>query len=230
MKKYQNFILEFIRNEKNVKWYLKKLLTEIKSLNSDDFYYHTKIDRDIAWELDATTTIEYEKQSIKIIKKYQNKLLKDNTYLYYSIHYEKETLFDPETFDINIKENGKNYVKFHFYVKNIHIKRIIPSKYVYHISPSKNRESILETGLKTNENINFSDSPSLNHPPMIFASMNEPLWKRGTKDTDTWQIDTTKINNVWWSDPNMIQSYKGEDMITTFENIPPEALILLESF
>jgi hypothetical protein len=108
--------------------------------------------------------------------------------------------------------------------------RRIPSKYVYHISPSKNRESILKQGLLPKNNINFKDSPSLNHPPCIFVSINEPLWKVGTPNTDVWKIDTTKIKNKWWNDMNAELMFRGENLLMTFEKIEKSSIELEHSY
>jgi len=72
MKKYQKFILEYVRNEKNTKWFIKKILNEIKILNPTDFYYHVNFDRTV-WHFDLTTSVNFESQSENIINRYQKK-------------------------------------------------------------------------------------------------------------------------------------------------------------
>jgi hypothetical protein len=163
---------------------------------------------------------KYEKEAEKIIKKNQRKIEKSGIFFTYRKSKKKEfNLKDEDSFEF--EETGKFLVDFLLHFKELYIKRVKPTRYVYHSTLKSNRDSILENGLEAKENINYSDSYILDHPPAVFATLEgEDLWRSGG---DIWKIDTTKINNKWFQDLN-IPNFKG--VIMTYDDIPPNAIEL----
>lgn len=229
MKKYNNFLFELIKNEKNLKYHLRKMLIDIRNLDFDTFNFKKTFNEDDSGDYELTVDIDsvFEKQVIKIVQKCQQELLKTETYLYYTKTYDRELEFsNKDDLDLHTKKDGKIFLRLYMYMKDIHIMRVKPSEFVYHTSFKEHRESILKNGLIPSENKNFANITELNHPPMVFASLKEPLWQIKDNRRDIWEIDTKKINNKWWLDPNMIGSYRGKEMIITFDPILPTAIKL----
>jgi hypothetical protein len=80
------------------------------------------------------------------------------------------------------------------YLKNILLNRALPGEYVYHVSPYKNRESILAYGLQTNTSSNWGIEYA--YPKAIFAMKDfKNLWQDGRGDI--WKIDTKNLHNKW---------------------------------
>ena len=114
-------------------------------------------------------------------------------------------------------------------LKEPKLKRVKPTKYVYHLTPEENVEYILMDGLKTE----FSDSDSwgseLIYPDAIFASLETDKFGMKSGDDVMLKIDTDMISNKWWVDlnfylPNL--NILTRDFIMTFDDIPPEAISL----
>jgi len=225
MKNYNTFILELVRNEKNIKWFLRKLLTEVRDLDRKVFSFKSELQSGDDWELEFTSDSKYKNDIEKIVKHYQRELLKSDTYISYSKHETPELeLPEGDSLDLKVKENGIMYITYHLYIKDLHIGRVKPTEFVYHTSSKTNKESIEKYGLIPKENKNYAGSTSLNHPPMIFATLEEPLWQVNDTERNIWEIDTKKINSKWWYDPNMHGHWKGKEMIITFDPISPDAI------
>jgi hypothetical protein len=107
-------------------------------------------------------------------------------------------------------------------------KEIIPNKIVIHKSNPKNRDRILEQGLKVRAGECYKTYAGYGEKciPAIFAtnSVNKRAWFDSSYDDDIWEIDTTMIPDVKWYKDNHYEPTKKH--IVTFENIPSEALTL----
>lgn len=227
MKNYNTFLTELVHNVKNLKWFSRILLYDIRNLDEKSFHFINRLNKDNRdeYEMIITTNKKVEKETDKLVQKYQREMLKTDTYVYYTKTYDRELDYKDDL-SFTVKEDGEIYVRYYIYIKNVHIKRVKPSHFVYHTSDIKHRESIQEKGLLPHENINYKHSVSLNHPAMIFATLDKPMWHYKSTDMDIWEIDTTKIPNKWWQDPNMINNYDGDKCIMTFEPIQPSSIKL----
>jgi hypothetical protein len=111
-------------------------------------------------------------------------------------------------------------------LNNRKLKEIIPNKYVYHTSNSYFRDVISKEGLipKGKSETWLSNTPI--EGKVIFAvnSDNKKDWWDSTYDDDIYKIDTTKLKNKWYIDPNFDLEDKR---IITFENIPPNSIELI---
>lgn len=105
---------------------------------------------------------------------------------------------------------------------------VITNRFVYHKSNPIFRDQIEEDGLivKGKSETWLSDTPI--EGEVIFAtnSDNEMDWFDSLYDDDIYQIDTTKIDNIWYNDPNFGWS-KNNKHIITFNNIPRDAIKLI---
>lgn len=133
-------------------------------------------------------------------------------------------------------DEGKEYI----------YKPIIPNKYVYHSSNPIFREKISKMGLIPKPK---SDSWLENTPikgEVIFATNSDDKnkWFDSTYDDDIYKINTSKISNKWYEDPNFskdkeeyvefggkkikLPPRQGENFhIITFEKIPLNAIELI---
>ena len=107
-------------------------------------------------------------------------------------------------------------------------KEITPNRIVIHKSTPKNRDRILEQGLKVRAGECYKTYAGYGEKciPAIFATntTNKRAWFDSTYDDDIWEIDTTMIPEVKWYKDNHYEPTKKH--IVTFENIPSEALTL----
>lgn len=82
----------------------------------------------------------------------------------------------------------------------------------------------MNNGLKVKSHSNSNDWNNeiyLEYPDALFAiNSDKDVWKKG----DRWQIDTSKIKNIWWEDLNF---HKRDEFIMTFSDIPKEAIKLI---
>jgi hypothetical protein len=113
-------------------------------------------------------------------------------------------------------------------VKNEKLIPVTPNKYVYHKSNIKFREEISKFGLITKGKSETWLSDTEIDGNVIFAtnSDNKKDWFDSTYDDDIYQIDTTKINNKWFLDPNFTWE-KSPKHIITFDNIPLTSISLI---
>jgi len=123
--------------------------------------------------------------------------------------------------------------------------KLIPNEYVYHKSNPIFRYKISKEGLKTKGKSETWLSDTKIEGECIFCTNSDSKedWFDSTYDDDIYKIDTTKLNNKWFLDPNFISkesyvTYKGKKVklpnndkeykhIITFENIPLNAIELI---
>lgn len=102
------------------------------------------------------------------------------------------------------------------------------NRFVYHKSNPIFRDQIDEVGLITKGKSEtwLSDTPI--EGEVIFAtnSDDENDWFDSQYDDDIYQIDTTKIDNVWYGDPNFGWGDDNKHIIT-FDNISKNAIKLI---
>ena len=115
-------------------------------------------------------------------------------------------------------------------------KRVVPNRYVYHLSFDCFRESIRENGLIpkscAESHWGFKDKEG-QYPPMVFANNTEVFYDffyyddpvRSCHVYDIWRIDTEAFDGEWFSDLN----YGGGNLhICTPNHIPKEALLQMQ--
>ena len=114
------------------------------------------------------------------------------------------------------------------------------NKYVYHKSNPIFREKIEKEGLKvfSKSDTWLSDTPIFGKVIFATDSDNKKDWFNSNYDDDIYKIDTTKINNKWFKDPNFEPQEKKVNIntgvsnskhIITFENIQASAIELIYS-
>lgn len=130
--------------------------------------------------------------------------------------------------------------------KNNHLKPVKVNRFVYHVSNPIFRDDILKNGLIPKGKSEAWLSDTNIKGKVIFAtnSDNEKDWFDSTYNDDVYRIDTTKIKNKWYEDPNFspnkeeFTTYNGKQIklgarnkpnyhIITFENIPLEVIELI---
>lgn len=109
-----------------------------------------------------------------------------------------------------------------------HNKLLKPAKtnqFVYHKSNPLFRKDINQFGLITKGKSETWLSDTKINGKVIFAtnSNNKDDWFDSQYDDDIYQIDTSKINNTWFEDPN----FSNAKHIITFNNIPLNAIKLI---
>lgn len=122
-----------------------------------------------------------------------------------------------------IDEKEPTYLIFVFEPKYDDV--IEPPNYVYHITDSKFIDNIKSIGLKPK-----TLSKRSSHPERIYFSLNKnannKLWEKikyHIKNGILLTIDTTELNNTFYSDPN----FKNLG-IYTYENISPSSIVKYE--
>jgi len=100
------------------------------------------------------------------------------------------------------------------------------SKYLYHTSNPIFREVISKEGLIPKPRSEAWLTTTKIDGNVIFAVNDEDPKKAwdSTYNDDIYQIDTTKLSNKWYNDPNF---KKEENCIITFERIPLSAIKLI---
>lgn len=210
-------VYEDIKNPKNVIYFIRKFLIEIKNiqgLNKDDYKFSKE--NPLYYELILTS--KDDKIIDKIIKKYESKFLREGIVM---SHYKgtQSHLSD----DLEILDTYD--FKYHIYFKELYTSLIKPNRFVYHFSDKSRRESIQKNGIlpTPHEGGNWKFDSKLKYPDAVFAVNSETdKWSSG----DRWKIDTTKIKNKWWQDLNF---RNRKDLIMTFDAIPPDAISLDET-
>jgi hypothetical protein len=109
---------------------------------------------------------------------------------------------------------------------NSNLVEVIPNKYVYHTSNPIFRDKISEEGLipKGKSESWLSDTNIDGEVIFVVNSDNKDDWWDSTYDDDIYQIDTTKLKNKWYNDPNFDL---GDKRIITFEKIPLNSIKLI---
>jgi hypothetical protein len=109
---------------------------------------------------------------------------------------------------------------------NSHLVEVTPNKYVYHTSNPIFRDKISKEGLipKGKSESWLSDTKIDGKVIFVVNSNKKKYFFDSTYDDDIYQIDTTKLNNKWYNDPNF-----GSDELhlITFENIPLNSIKLI---
>lgn len=218
MKTYSEFISEAVTNPKLMESYLQSLILKIsKWCIKNNISYEQQVIYRYPNSYFKFSFHLYTDDSIRTkISKYLE-ILKRNMLNYNVIlSYKIGKSFDVDTYYLTV------------YLKNVILKRVIPNRYVYHVSPLDNRESILSKGLVPKDSSTTKWDAEYAYPKSIFA-MNADitfgdsvLWQGGKGDV--WRIDTKKLKNKWWWDLNIGSQTRA---IMTFDPIPPKYLKLI---
>lgn len=110
--------------------------------------------------------------------------------------------------------------------ENLHLPEVIPNRYLYHTSNPMFRNKIVKQGLITKgKSESWLDDTKIDGK-VIFAvnSDDKEDWWDSTYDDDIYKIDTSKLKNKWYVDPNFDLK---NNRIITFENIPNDAIELI---
>lgn len=122
-----------------------------------------------------------------------------------------------------IRETIKEFLKENYNSKLIQVK---PNKYVYHTSNPIFRDKISKEGLipKGKSESWLSDTKIDGEVIFVVNSNKEGYRFNSTYDDDIYRIDTTKLNNKWYNDPNF-----GSDglHLITFDKIPLNVIKLI---
>lgn len=113
----------------------------------------------------------------------------------------------------------------HENINNQHLIPVNVGHLIYHKSNPIFRDAIKKQGLIPKGKSEAWLSDTNINGKVIFASnsSDEDDWFDSTYDDDIYQIDTTKINNKWFKDPN----FDDDAYVITFEPIPKSALKLI---
>ena len=105
-----------------------------------------------------------------------------------------------------------------------------PKDTLYHLSPYTNRESIQKDGLKPQigekTKSYTTHNPSKDLSNFVYALTNPNSMDYFLYGYDVWEIDSNKINNEWYSDPNHPDK---KHYYVTKTPIPADALKLVQS-
>jgi hypothetical protein len=109
---------------------------------------------------------------------------------------------------------------------NTDLVKAIPNKYVYHTSNPIFRDKISKEGLiPKGKSESWLSNTKIDGKVIFVVSSNKKKYVfDSTYDDDIYQIDTTKLNNKWYNDPNFDSD--GLHLIT-FENIPLNSIKLI---
>jgi len=121
--------------------------------------------------------------------------------------------------------------EFNGTIKEPKLKRVKPSKYVYHLTPEENVEYILENGLTTEMSDPDKWGEELFYPKSIFASLEGDKFGVISGDDVLLKIDTENLPNKWWVDLNFYSPSDNKllrDFIMTYNDIPGEYISLAE--
>lgn len=112
------------------------------------------------------------------------------------------------------------------FLNNSHLVEVEPNKYLYHTSNPIFRDNITKEGLIPKGKSEAWLSDTKIDGEVIFAvnSDNKEDWFDSTYDDDIYRIDTSKLNNKWYVDPNFDLDDKR---IITFERIPVDSIELI---
>lgn len=230
--RYLQKINETIKNQQYLRYCIKRMVLDIfKIIKITGENLHRHKDRIHVYRLDINLpSIDNSiiNKVEKIVIKYKSLFLRNNMIMSFDKHIYPRLEFDD---DFNFKPTNEYYTKFSIYVKSLFTNRVKPKRYIYHFSPSENRDSILSNGLipkPSEDSVRWSKETELSYPPLIFAvnDDDEAGWYYVSK-VDVWQIDTSKIDNIWWHDLN--NKYIRTDLIMTDKPIPISALKLVKS-
>ena len=119
----------------------------------------------------------------------------------------------------------KNYTDWVFENFSQSYKEAKTNQYVYHASAPVFRDKIAKEGLLPQRGEQWLSDTAV-EGKAIFATNSDDKkdWFDSGYDDDVYQIDTTKIDNKWYSDPNFAHS--DHKHIFTFKEIPLSAIKL----
>ncbi len=108
---------------------------------------------------------------------------------------------------------------------NSHLVEVKPNRYLYHTSNPIFRDKIAKEGLipKGKSEAWLSNTKIDGEVIFVVNSNKENYRFDSTYDDDIYIIDTTKIDNKWYNDPNFNDSLH----LITFERIPLESIKLI---
>ena len=114
------------------------------------------------------------------------------------------------------------------------IERVIPQRYVWHVSETSNRSSILSHGLRhdfSHHDAIFANNQSMNIRHFFPFCLDSEFRENDLFDYDFWRIDTSKVKANWFVDPNMMKASEeinlcNEFYVVTETSFPLEAMDL----
>jgi len=114
--------------------------------------------------------------------------------------------------------------------KNQNLIEVKPNRYVYHKSAPVFRDKISLLGLLPQRGDGWLTTTPIEGKAIFATNSDDPKqWFDSTYDDDVWKIDTSKLDNKWFSDPNFRESdgHNTELFIFTFGEIPLSAIELI---
>lgn len=110
---------------------------------------------------------------------------------------------------------------------NDKLEEVLPNKYVYHKSNKIFRDRISKEGLIPKGRSETWLSDTKIDGEVIFATNSDDKkeWFDSTWDDDIYKIDTSKLKNKWFKDPNF--NWSNSYHIITFEKIPVSSIQLI---
>jgi len=117
--------------------------------------------------------------------------------------------------------------KYFLVEQNTNLVEVKPNKYVYHTSNPIFRDNISKEGLIPKGKSDNWLSDTKIDGEVIFAtnSDNSDDWVSWDYDDDIYKIDTSKLNNKWYSDTNY--GFDNKKYIITFEKIPLDSIKII---
>jgi hypothetical protein len=141
---------------------------------------------------------------------------------------------------LDVKDHLFPLVMHNYHLKEVSgIKRIVPERYVWHVSKPKNRKAILEFGLKPDASKHKSicaNNQSFNvifMYPFCLEAEKGRYRPNNLLKYDFWRIDTHSFQADWYIDSNMKNSPKKyecneKDFVATETPIPCKAIELFK--
>jgi hypothetical protein len=127
-----------------------------------------------------------------------------------------------------IRETIKDLLRENF---NKNLKEAKPNRYVYHKSVPIFRDKISKEGLIPQRGDQWLSDTKIDGKAIFVTNSDNPEdWFDSDYDDDVYKIDTSKITNKWFFDPNFEEGiYKTDDndSLITLEKIPLEAIELI---
>jgi len=126
----------------------------------------------------------------------------------------------------------KKILNFSKFLTESNYTEVKPNKYVYHTSNPMFRNQIAKQGLIPKGKSETWLSDTKIDGKVIFAinSDDKEEWWDSGYDDDIYKIDTSKLKNKWYFDPNYQSGVYKQDNITaviTFKKIPTKAIKLI---
>jgi len=239
MKRLMSFksLNEAIHNESLVIHEIKRMFSEISKINplkKDNLSFDNNIEKDkrgkdtkefhfILQRIDP----KFQSKIEKIMKKYQSVVFpKIDIIMKYKEHRHADMKLKDGDDPLDFTVLDTYTLSYTVYLKNIYIQRVKPSRFVYHCSDKKNRNSIKKNGLipkSDKESKIWQYQSDVIYPAAVFAT-NNTLWDA---TNDVWVIDTKGLPNKWWYDL-YFRKESNDGKILTFEPIPPSHLELID--